>query len=336
MAVLDNLAVNTLSLRGAGNEFNKFSRFFKTLEEARASVANGDYNPVEGVTNAVLVLGAGIMVWSFDLEDFVSLADFASAGNQAEKYIELDGVNDYIEFGGMANGAADVLDFTKDWSIGISLVGVTGPASARRMTLFGRGGVQITLLAQAGSTNWGLYVTSNNDLYNAATRAQANTWYAPGDFSRILFTYEAATRRLKYYLGDPATGVYAQRANLAIPQSMVDGQNIGGNLCIGKSWTGPGGSTFSGINWDGGVNNLILSDIVLSGPFIDQIFQDQSGDPDAPSSDSIITAEYFDDLVAFCKLGEDTYPNVVDSKGNLTGGALINGTAEDFVDIPDA
>ena len=42
MAILDTLAVNTLALRGAGNEFNKFSRFFKTLEEARGSVASGD------------------------------------------------------------------------------------------------------------------------------------------------------------------------------------------------------------------------------------------------------------------------------------------------------
>ena len=118
MAILDTLAVNTLALRGAGNEFNKFSRFFKTLEEARGSVTSGDYNPTEGVTNAVLVLGAGIMIWSFDLQDFVSLADFAGAGNQSDKYIELDGVNDYIEFTGLTNGAADVLDFTK---IGLSV-----------------------------------------------------------------------------------------------------------------------------------------------------------------------------------------------------------------------
>jgi hypothetical protein len=336
MAVLNTLAVNTLALRGAGNEFNKFSRFFKTLEEARESVASGDYNPTEGVTNAVLVLGAGIMIWSFDLQDFVSLADFAGAGNQSDKYIELDGVNDYIEFTGLTNGAADVLDFTKDWSIGVTLVGVTGPASSSNMALFGRGGIQINLKAQAGSTNWGLYVTSDNDLYNGAKRAQANTWYAPSDFSRILFTYEAATRRLKYYLGDPATGVYAQRANLAIPQSMVDGQNLGSTLCVGKSWSGVGGAGFSGINWDGGVNNLVASDIVLSGPFIQEYFQDQSGDPDALSSDSFTTAEYYPDLVAFAKLGEDVFPNVVDSKSNLTGGALISGTASDFVDIPEA
>ena len=334
MAILDTLAVNTLSLRGAGNEFNKFSRFFKTIEEARESVANGDYNPVEGVTNAVLVLGGGIMIWSFDLEDFVSIADFIGAGNQSDKYIELDGVNDYIELTTLGTGSDSVLDFTKDFSIGVTLVGVDGPSSAKKMTLFGRGGVQITLHAQAGSTNWGLYVTSDNDLYNASKRAQANTWYAPEDFSRILFTYSATDKRLKYYLGDPAAGTFAMRANLSIPQSMIDAQNIAGGLCIGKPWSGVGGSGFSVFNWDGGVNNLIVSDIVMSGPALDEYFQDQSGDPDAPSSDSFTTAEYYPDLTAFCKLGEDTYPQVVDVKGNITGGSLINGTAEDFKDIP--
>ena len=334
MAVLDTLAVNTLALRGAGTEFNKFSRFFKTTEEARQSVIDGDYTPTPGVTNAVLVLGVGIMVWSFDLSDFVGVSDFMVASNQADRYIELDGVNDYIQFTTLDNGANNLLDFTQDWSIGLTLVGVTAPASANNMTLFSRGGVHITLKAQQGSTNWGLYVTSNNDLFNVATRAQANTWYAPNDLSRILFTYNSATRRLRYYLGDPATGVYAQRANLLIPQSMVDGQTLGTSIEIGNGWSGTGGSFFSGINWDGGVNNLIAADMVLTGPFIEEYFQDQSGDPDAPSSDSFTTAEYYDDLVAFCKLGEDTFPDVVDSKANLNGGSLVNGTSDDFVDIP--
>ena len=257
------------------------------------------------------------------------------AANQADNYIQLDGVNDYIDLPTLGGGASDLLDFTKDWSIGITLVGVDGPASAKKMTLFGRGGVQITFHAQAGSTNWGLYVTCDNDLYTASKRAQANTWYAPGDFHRILFTYDATTKYLKYYLGDPQTGVYAQRANLAISQTMIDSQNITGGIKIGEAWSGVGGATFSGYNWDGGVNNFIAADMVMTGPFIAEYFQDQSGDPDAPSSDSITTAEYYPDLVAFCKLGEDIYPDVVDTVGNITGGELINGTEDDFKDITD-
>ena len=78
---------------------------------------------------------------------------------------------------------------------------------------------------------------------------------------------------LSISLGDPATGTYAQRANLAIPQSMVDGQNTSGGLCIGKSWTGPGGSAFSGHNWDGGVNNMIAADMVLTAHSLKSIFK---------------------------------------------------------------
>ena len=321
MATLQTLAIDKLMLRGKGNEFNGFGRMFKSKQEANEAVASGDYDPIEGQVNAVLVLSEGIMIYSFDLADFVHISEFVAAGNQANRYIELDGVNDYIEF----TNAGDVLDFTKDWTIGVTLVGVTGPASAKNMTLFGRGGVQINLKAQAGSTNWGLYVTSDNDLYNAAKRAQANTWYAPGDFSRILFVYTAADKRLKYFLGDPATGTYAQRANLSIPQSMVDGQNISGGLCIGKEWTGVGGSGFSGINWHGGLNNLIVSDMAFTGPHLVEYFQ---------TGEAFTAMELYADVTSYAKLGEDTFPTVTDEKGVLTGGALVNGTAEDFKDIP--
>jgi len=321
MPVLQNLAIDRLSFRGAGSEFNRLDRFFKTKQEGLDAVTSGDYVPTPGEINAVLVLSEGIMIYSFDLLDFVNIADFAHAGDQASRYIDLDGVNDYIEF----TNAGDVLDFTKSWSIGATLVGVTGPASAGKMTLFGRGGVQITLLAQASSTNWGLYVTSDNDLYNAAKRAQANTWYAPGDFSRVLFVYDHTTKYLKYYLGDPAAGTFAQRGNLSIPQTMIDGQDIVGGLDIGKEWTGVGGAGFSGINWHGGLNNLVLSNMAFTGPHLTEYFE---------TGEEFTAMELYPDLSSYCKLGEDTFPAVTDEKSVLTGGALINGAADDFKDIP--
>ena len=64
--IIDILGVNTLALRGLGTEFNKFSRFFKSKAEAQQAVATGDYVPTPGQQNAVLVLGVGIMVYSFD------------------------------------------------------------------------------------------------------------------------------------------------------------------------------------------------------------------------------------------------------------------------------
>jgi len=331
MSRLENLAVDKLSLRGLGNQFNSFERLFQSKADALQAVATGDYVPEAGKLNSVLIGGEqkSIQFWSFDINDFVPLSEFSSVGNQSNKYIDLDGVNDYIEF----TNAENVLDFTQDWTIGITLVGVEAPSSNENFTLFGRGGVKITLKANSASTNWGLYVTSNNDLFNVTSRAQANTWYRPNDFSRILFVYCATSKRLKYYLGDPSTGDYAMRANLSIPQSMIDSQNITGGLEIGKNWSGTGGSYFSGVNWNGGVNNLIGSNIKFTTPFITEYFQNQSSDPDQP--DAFFTqSEFYSDLQFYCKLGEDTFPGVTDEKGNLTGGELFNGSSEDFKDIP--
>ena len=331
MAVLSELGVDRLSLRGLGNQFNSFDRLFQSKEDAITAVSTNDYIPEPGKLNTVLIAGEpnSIQFWSFDLQDFVNLSEFDAAGNQANKYIELDGVNDYIQF----DNAASLLDFTQDWTIGVTLVGVTGHPTPLNMCLFSRGGVHINLKAQEGSSNWGLYVTSNNSLFDANLRAQANTWYAPGDFSRILFTYDATTKYLKYYLGEPSSGVFAQRANLSISQTMIDGQDISGGLEIGNAWSGTGGANFSGTNWNGGVNNLIGAPIAFTGPFLTEYFQDQSTDPDNPN-DGFETAEFYSDLDVYCKLGEDTYPDVTDEKGTLTGGELINGTPEDFKDIP--
>lgn len=330
MSVIENLSVDKLSIRGLGNQFNSFERLFQSRADALQAVETNDYVPTPGRLNTVLIGGEqkSIQFWSFDVLDFVPLSEFSAVGNQSNKYIDLDGVNDYIGF----SNANNVLDFTQDWTIGVSLVGITTPESIQNYTLFSRGGVHITLKASS-STNWGLYVTSNNNLFNVTSRAQANTWYRPYDFSRILFVYCSTTKRLKYYLGDPSTGNYAMRANLAIPQSMIDSQDITGGLKIGDAWTGTGGANFSGVKWNGGVNNLITSSLKFTGPFVTEYFQNQSSDPDNP--DAFFTqAEFYPDLDGYCKLGEDTYPTVSDEKGNLTGGQLYNGAADDFKDIP--
>lgn len=322
MAVINALAVNELKLRGKDEEFNSIGRLFNSKQEALESVQTGDYSPIPGVTNAVVIIGMGIAIYSFDLQDFVHIEELQSAGNQADRYIKLDGVNDYIEF----TNAGDVLDFTKSWSIGLTLVGVTGGVGQYFMSLFSRGGVHINLNA-AGSNNWGLYVTSDNSLYSADKRAQANTWAAPGDFSRLLFTYDATSKRLKYYIGDPDTGAYVMRANLLIGNQMIANQNITGGLCIGKNWIGEGGENWSGKNWSGGLNNLIVSNMVFTGPHLDEFFQ---------SGEEFTEMELYSDVVSYCKLGEDTYPTVSDEKSQLTGGELKNGTADDFVDIPES
>ena len=312
--IIDILGINTLALRGKGTEFNRFSRFFQSVEDARESVSTGDYVPTPGLTNAVLILGIGIAIYSFDLEDFVAIQDLAAAGNQASRYIELDGANDYIEFTSLQGGTENVLDWSKDWSIGLTLVGLTETTSDNKlMTLFSNGNNAIFL--RRGGTNWGMYVTGDANLQHGA-----NTWYAPTATSRLLFTYDASTYRLKYYLGEPASGTYALRANLLVNANTRVNQ-VGNSLCIGK-----GVNTNLGTSalWDGGVNNLIISDQVLVGPQVDEFFQ---------TGEAFTEHEYYADLTTYARLGEDTYPNVVDTKSNATG-VLVNGAANDFVDIP--
>ena len=310
--IINTLGVDTLSLRGAGAEFNSFSRFFKSKDEALASVANGDYVPTPGVVNAVLMMGEGIMVYDFTLLDFVNITELSAAANQSSKYIELDGANDYVSLPTLAGGSEDVLDWTKSWSVGITLVGVEHVNDALFMSLFSSGGNHVML--RRGGTNWGMYVTSNDNGYQHG----ANTWYAPQEFDRILFTYDHLTARLKYYLGSPATGAYAMRANLLVNSTVVTGNSADATLSIGK---GAGAI----INWDGGINNLLISNQVLVGPQVDEFFQ---------TGEDFTTHEYYSDLTSYCRLGEDTFPAVVDDKGNVTGGVLVNGTSEDFADVP--
>lgn len=316
--IIDVLGINTLALRGKGTEFNRFSRFFQSLTDAQESVATGDYMPTPGLTNAVLILGIGIAVYSFDLEDFVAIQDLQAAGNQASRYIELDGANDYIEFTTLNGGTSNILDWSRDWSIGVTLVGL-GPTTSdnKFMTLFSNGSNSIHF--RRGGTNWGLYVTGNTSYTHGA-----NTWYAPSATSRILLTYEASTNRLKYYLGDPASGVYAMRANLSVNNTVRSANQVGTSLCVGKKSEI---SSYAGnqVYWDGGLNNLIVSDQVLTGPQVAEFFQ---------TGEAFTEHEYYADLTSYWRLGEDTFPNVVDSKGN-SDGVLVNGAANDFVDIPE-
>ena len=91
MAILNVLGVNTLSLRGLGNQFNSFERLFQSKADALLAVENNDYTPIAGRLNTVLIAGEeqAIQFWSFDIEDFVPISEFGSAGNQSNRYIAL-------------------------------------------------------------------------------------------------------------------------------------------------------------------------------------------------------------------------------------------------------
>jgi|TARA_E500000331_G_scaffold351987_1_gene399700 hypothetical protein len=315
--ILSVLGVDSLALRGYQTEYNRFSRFFKNEAEAVQAVTTGDYVPVPGISNLVIIGGLGIMLWSFDLQNFIGVAELQAAGNQANKYILIDGANDHVQFDALAGGSEAVFDLSKDFSFGVTMVGLgnEGSSDGAYVTLASNGNTAVYL--RRGGSNWGFYVGAGN------ANAGVNTWVSPGVSDRILLTYNATTYRMKYYLGDPATGVYAMRGNYFVSSAIRTNNTVDGVLKVGD---GVDSGIVTGQHWDGGLNNMIISDHELTGPQIAEYFQ---------SGEQYDSNEFYDDVTTWSKFGEDVYPNVTDVKGNATQGALINGTESDFADVPE-
>lgn len=66
MAVVNTLAADVLSLRGADEEFHRISRFFRTKAEAETALADGEWVPQVGVLNACFTGDSGILVYHAD------------------------------------------------------------------------------------------------------------------------------------------------------------------------------------------------------------------------------------------------------------------------------
>ena len=115
------------------------------------------------------------------------------------------------------------------------------------------------------------------------------------------------------------------RANLAVNTTVRNANQVGSSLCVGKKVVISSYGSSNQVYWDGGVNNLIVADKALGDTNVAEFFQ---------TGEVFTEHEYYPDLTTYARLGEDSYPAVVDSKGNATG-ELINGTPDDFVDIPE-
>ena len=237
-------------------------------------------------------------------------------GESASSYINFDGSNDYVEFSGTSAG---LLDWDADWTIGVQLVDykiVTTDGDF--ITLFSSGQNAI-MLRHGGS--YGLYVTGND----GQTKVGINTWHAPDPGGKLLFTYSGTTdKRLRYYIGS-LDGSYALRGTYTVNTANIGGNNVGTTFCIGKRVTSNNVAT--SLNYDGGLNNFIYADEVFAGPLVEGYFG---------VNNTYDESEFYGDLVSWVPMGEDTYPAVVDKLGALTGGALYDGTEDDFVELPSA
>ena len=236
-------------------------------------------------------------------------------GESSNSYIALDGSNDYIEFTGKTQ--TGLLDWTADWSIGMTLVDFEVKADNKFITLFSSGDNAIML--RRGGANHGLYVTGND----GATKIGANTWYAPNPGGKILFVFYKDFSRLRYYIGN-VDGTYSLRASYFVNTTNIGGNSPGDSFCVGKKVTS--NNVAESLYYHGGVNNLIVADEPFEGPLLDEYFQ---------VNNTYDESSFYADLNSWVKMGEDTYPNVVDTLGALTGGSLVNGTEDDFVEIPE-
>ena len=308
------------------------------LPEYRPFDASLDVNPQEQFTQAstevkgwwfvggVKDLQEGLNIYPILVEDDNNLPQ-----HDGEKYfypplvippepylahIQIDGGNDYIELSNLQNGTLNILDWTKDWSVGITLSGITDNVSDNNyMCLYQRGNNAIYLIR--GGTNWGIYVSGDMGGY----RHGSNTWYRPEPNGKILFCYKASSQQLKYYLGTDDNTTYNLRATTTLNATSAGGNGVvdSNPLFVGKK---TGAST--DYHWEGGLNNLVISNICWEGSNINSFFE--VGNNKQHYLEKVI----YSDITTYCSLGEDEYPNVIDMKNNSTG-ELVNGTETDYV-----
>ena len=236
------------------------------------------------------------------------------AGQAANAYIHFDGSNDYVEFTGTATG---LLDWTAQWTVGINLVEFEVRSDGKFITLFKSG--QNAIMLRRGGSNHGLYLTGND----GASKAGVNTWYAPNPGGKLLFVNDGSAGFLKYYIGN-VDGTYSLRGVVNIASATGGNNNPGSEFTIGKRVGS--NAVAESLNYVGGLNNFIYADEAFANasPLIDEYFG---------VNNAYDEASFYPDLNSWVKMGEDTYPNVVDTLGALTGGSLVDGTEDDFVEI---
>ena len=214
-------------------------------------------------------------------------------------YINLDGADDYLE---MVNVPAGVLDFTQSWAVGIELENVSTINDSSYTTLFKRGKNEVTL--RKGGSNWGVYFYVNGNL----SIAQANTWVAPSQGSKVLFTCNGS--QVKYYLNGSLRSTTTLNSNISY-------NDPSGNLTFGKG--------LKGSNWYGGVNNMMI--MTNSGALGTNQLNEYFGSQD------VSKMSFYSSVVDFLTLGESNYNSLNGQKGVISG-SLINATPADFVERP--
>ena len=93
-------------------------------------------------------------------------------------------------------------------------------------------------------------------------------------------------------------------------------------FCLGKPWSGPGGFNFSGSPYGPAtLSDWVLSNHVFTDLEITELFSEPP--------EQLPGLAIYEKIASWLKPGN--YPEVIDFKGTLTGGALYGGSPADFV-----
>ena len=325
-AVYDQLVLSGMSTVVEGALVNPSSVALLQYDEqeitAEAVGSGGSFKFVRAKVPAFRY--AGNNTWEVPDGEFIAFRDLALqrlttaievVGQYSNSYIHFDGSNDYVEF--TAKGAENVnlLDWTKSWTVGVTLTEFDVRSDGKFVTLFSSG--QNAILLRRGGSNHGLYLTGND----GANKAGINTWYAPNPGGKLLFSMDATSGRMKYYIGN-VDGTYALRGSVTISSATSGNNNPSTNFCIGKRVGS--NAVAESLMFHGGMNNVIVANEALAGPLVQEYFQ---------VNETYDESSFYADLTSWVKMGENDFPEVTDTKSIMTGGALVNGNADDFVEI---
>ena len=111
--------------------------------------------------------------------------------------IVFNGTDAFIEF---SAGRVDVMDFTHDWSVAVTVKVQGQGVEGSNLTTFGTGTNSLNLKVQGApvqNSNYGSYNSTADNLYDVAARFNSNTWRAPTDDSRLVWVYTASTKTLQ-------------------------------------------------------------------------------------------------------------------------------------------
>lgn len=278
---------------------------FTSLDEARQGAAEGHFEFVTGdnVVNIIMVLDTiekriRFFEWSFPLNDFTEIGQGDSNPVQyANAFIRLAKGATHISFNTATGTMAKLLSPTTTWSIFI----------------------KFPEIAYSGTDLEGVTLVRNGNT-SIKLRLNASSWdivYSDGTTEKSFRAYRAVPANS--YLGFAHTAgsgiqVFLQGSGFISTVGDVPTDTTDGNIKIGEGTVDLP---------QGGVDNIMFWDTNIG----------YSGMSDFGTVPSITDASAYASAKVHLKCGEDVYPNVVDHKGMLTGGTLVNGTTEDFVEI---